>query len=67
MSLHEIAVRNRRALREERVKKVNVLFDELNELLSELYESVFDNENIEDCIERIKTKLDKINLDDINT
>lgn len=67
MSLHEIAVRNRRALREERVKKVNILFDDLNELLSELYESVFDNENIDDCKERIKTKLDKINLDDINT
>lgn len=67
MSLHEIAVRNRRALKEERVKKVNVLFNDLNELLSELYESVFDNESIEDCIDRIKTKLDKINLDDINT
>lgn len=66
MTNHEIAVRNRRLLREDRVKKVNDLFDQLQELISELYECVMDGEDIKEVSEKIKTKLDKINLNEIN-
>lgn len=51
-------------LRDEKVEKINNLFDEINSFVAELYEGLFDEEDIEEVKSNLVKTINKIKPDD---
>lgn len=51
---------NIRKLNDSRVEEINEVFDEINDLVSELYESVFDMEDVEKVKKELITSVNKV-------
>ena len=54
LSKTDIAIINRRLLKSDRVQRINKLFNDLNNFVSQLYEQVMDEEDTQETTKTIK-------------